>query len=220
MSRVPASGTSLWCRNTSRQRSQTPGWSNGKTLGLYPSNVGSNPTLGSMKWCRQCSGKIPCWIRINGRRHSLKSRRLCLTCLPFKSPRHHPKRTNPCGHCGRPCKRKFCDSKCQADRNRAVRHQALEIAAEVPVGTTDKFVKQYLIKKRGHACEMCRHTIWMGQPMPLILDHIDGNSGNRRLDNLRLVCGNCDMQLPTYKAKNRGRGRFARRQRYSQGKSF
>ena len=39
------------------------------------------------------------------------------------------------------------------------------------------------------------------------MDHIDGNSENNRLDNLRLICSNCDMQLPTYKAKNKGKGR-------------
>lgn len=27
------------------------------------------------------------------------------------------------------------------------------------------------------------------------------------LDNLRLVCGNCDMQLPTYKSKNKNSDR-------------
>ena len=50
--------------------------------------------------------------------------------------------------------------------------------------------------------------------------HIDGNSDNNALVNLRLVCGNCDMQLPTYKSKNRGNGRHNRRKRYSEGKSF
>ena len=33
------------------------------------------------------------------------------------------------------------------------------------------------------------------------------------------VCGNCNMQLPTFASKNRGNGRFYRRQRYAEGKS-
>jgi hypothetical protein len=47
----------------------------------------------------------------------------------------------------------------------------------------------------------------MGERVPLILDHIDGNSTNWSVANLRLVCGNCDMQLPTYKGRNKGSGR-------------
>ena len=52
------------------------------------------------------------------------------------------------------------------------------------------------------------------------MDHIDGNSDNWMDNNLRLVCGNCDMQLPTYKSKNLGNGRYKRRQRYLEGKSY
>lgn len=56
--------------------------------------------------------------------------------------------------------------------------------------------------------------------MPLIVDHINGNPEDDRLENLRLVCGNCDMQLPTYKSRNLGNGRAWRRQRYAEGKSY
>jgi len=56
--------------------------------------------------------------------------------------------------------------------------------------------------------------------MPLVLDHVDGNSENNKLENFRLVCGNCDMQLPTYKNKNKGNGRHYRMKRYKEGKSY
>ena len=39
-------------------------------------------------------------------------------------------------------------------------------------------------------------------------------------ENLRLVCPNCDSQLPTYKSRNRGSGRHSRRQRYRDGQSY
>ena len=53
-------------------------------------------------------------------------------------------------------------------------------------------------------CAICGiEPMWHGQPMPLILDHINGVNNDNRLENLRFVCSNCDSQLPTYKAKNK-----------------
>ena len=54
----------------------------------------------------------------------------------------------------------------------------------------------------------------------MILDHIDGNADNNNLINLRLVCSNCDSQLPTYKGRNKGNGRFKRRERYANNQSY
>lgn len=64
-------------------------------------------------------------------------------------------------------------------------------------------VKRYLVEKHGHKCSICGISEWMGKEAPLVVDHIDGNATNCRVDNFRLVCGNCDMQLPTYKSKNK-----------------
>jgi hypothetical protein len=69
-------------------------------------------------------------------------------------------------------------------------------------------------------CALCGLTSeWQGQPLVLVLDHIDGNADNNARSNLRMVCPNCDSQLPTYKNRNLGRGRHLRRQRYADGES-
>jgi len=46
---------------------------------------------------------------------------------------------------------------------------------------------------------------WNGQSLPLILDHINGNRVHNHPDNLRLLCPNCDAQLPTRGGRNKGR---------------
>lgn len=63
-------------------------------------------------------------------------------------------------------------------------------------------------------------TRWNNKDIVLILDHIDGNPDNNNPSNLRLVCPNCDSQLPTFKSKNKGNGRAYRRLRYKEGKSY
>lgn len=47
----------------------------------------------------------------------------------------------------------------------------------------------------------------MGSPVPLVCDHISGESTDNRIENFRLVCYNCDRQLPTFKSKNKVNGR-------------
>lgn len=42
----------------------------------------------------------------------------------------------------------------------------------------------------------------MGEPIPLQLDHIDGNHTNNKLENLQILCPNCHAKTPTYCGKN------------------
>lgn len=54
-------------------------------------------------------------------------------------------------------------------------------------------------------CHFCTNPlIWNGKELSLILDHINGNNSDNRPRNLRLLCPNCDSQLPTRGGANKG----------------
>jgi hypothetical protein len=52
-------------------------------------------------------------------------------------------------------------------------------------------------------CEHCNLTEFNNHPIPLELDHIDGNHDNNNLTNLRILCPNCHALTPTYTGKNK-----------------
>jgi hypothetical protein len=71
-------------------------------------------------------------------------------------------------------------------------------------------LKEHIVDINGWKCMGCDNTEWLGKPIPLEIDHIDGNAGNNFPDNLRLLCPNCHSQTPTHKARNKGNGRGSR----------
>jgi 5-methylcytosine-specific restriction endonuclease McrA len=116
---------------------------------------------------------------------------------------------------GHSYRNKYCNNECQHDYQHRERikiwFETGQIGAHV--------AKRYLLEKTG-CCAICGITSWNEKEIVFDLDHIDGNSQNNRPENLRLLCPNCHSQTDTYKARNTGNGRHARRQRYAKGKSF
>jgi len=66
-------------------------------------------------------------------------------------------------------------------------------------------LKNRLLKEgiKEHKCEKCNLKMWLGQPIPLELNHINGNNIDHRINNLELICPNCHAQTPNYRGKNK-----------------
>lgn len=57
----------------------------------------------------------------------------------------------------------------------------------------------------GPACQECGITEHNNKPIKCQVDHINGDSTNNRLDNLRLLCPNCHSQTHTFAGRNKGK---------------
>lgn len=121
-----------------------------------------------------------------------------------------------CLNCGKnTANLRFCSTTCHKEFKFKQASKDIEAGFKV----SKHILKKYLIAKDDR-CSICGITEWNCKPLTLDLDHIDGNSDNDSLDNVRLLCPNCHSQTDTYKGKNAGNGRYSRRERYRLGKSY
>jgi hypothetical protein len=72
-------------------------------------------------------------------------------------------------------------------------------------GSTHWLRKRLIQEGRKEArCEGCGLAEWREQPMPLQLDHVNGDRTDHRIENLRVLCPNCHAQTDTWCGKNVG----------------
>lgn len=73
---------------------------------------------------------------------------------------------------------------------------------------------RYSLKKRlisnnllENKCQLCNQLPeWQNENLVMVLDHINGVSNDNRLENLRLLCPNCNSQTLTFSGRNKRNG--------------
>lgn len=173
-----------------------------------------NPTT-----CENCNKALP----YDKRENKFCGHSCAATRNNLGKRKHGRYAKTPCQQCGTITKNVFCTQEChkqyewkrakeKIEQTRNANPYDGKVAPKVP--------KRYLLETRGQKCEICGRKNWNGKLIPIVLDHVDGDSTNWMLKNLRLLCCNCDAQTNTYKGRNKGNGRRWRRERYKEGKSY
>lgn len=140
----------------------------------------------------------------DGCNNSTRGKYCSRSCSSSMNNRLHPKRSNPelirssCKHCGKQFKPRVSKG---TSRIPCCRDSFIELFEARSFRPTKKQLYKFGIKKE--ECEWCHTSEWRGQRLPLELDHIDGNSSNNKLSNLRLLCPNCHSITPTWRKPKR-----------------
>lgn len=114
-------------------------------------------------------------------------------------------------------KQKYCSHKCRIEFQFVER---LRDWYQNGVNFGNRTIRDFLTVWKGYQCSSCGISEWNGKEIVLEVEHIDGNSEDSNPNNVCLLCPNCHSQTDTYKGKNVGNGRHARRVRYKEGKSY
>ena len=91
---------------------------------------------------------------------------------------------------------KYCSNQCCASHKRA-------LIVEGGLAKSSRPLRRYLIERGSYECVRCGNNgSWLGEPLALQLDHIDGDSKNNVLENVQWLCPNCHSQTDTWGSQN------------------
>jgi 5-methylcytosine-specific restriction endonuclease McrA len=117
------------------------------------------------------------------------------------------------GHSARECLDRF--GFCKETWSGAVKYGRIKARPKLkPIGTLltkhssahRGTIKRRLLKDGTlkNVCAICRCLpTWNGKPLTLVLDHINGRADDFRMENLRLLCPNCNSQTVTFSGRNK-----------------
>jgi 5-methylcytosine-specific restriction endonuclease McrA len=162
--------------------------------------------------CRQCNDIFPYEVLVKRKKDQ---RKFCSkSCAAIHN---NPPQKKSCELCGSSTSNpRFCSRICYVRCRNNLVQQKFESGELKTITIRKKLVALY-----GYRC-MATDCAWdfAKKHTVIEIDHIDGDPENNHPSNLRLLCPNCHSQTATYKGKNVGSGRFVRRERYRQGKSY
>lgn len=160
-----------------------------------------------MYQCNLCNKEFDSYRKLNGHksihkqngRYSVsRSKKVLKECLSCKKLTTSPK------YCSMECHRTY------------EWHKRFNQISEGVVLSEDS-MRRYVTETRGYKCEECGcGSTWNSKPITLQLDHVNGNSDNNSLDNIRWLCPNCHTQTETWCARNKKNSvRSKRRLKYA-----
>lgn len=153
--------------------------------------------------CKNCNKNIH-------KRRQFCGRSCSATYNNLRKPRRRKIKEIYCVNCSKLIKgsgKKYCNNVCQNEYQYKTKIIPLILSGKCESITLKKYIKN----TRGNNCAECGlSNKWKEKELKLQLDHIDGNSDNNDLNNLRLLCPNCHSQTPTYNRTNNENSRRAK----------
>lgn len=70
----------------------------------------------------------------------------------------------------------------------------------------DRLRRRIILEQNGK-CNRCQNTHWLGEPIPLEIEHIDGDNKNNSRENVEALCCNCHALTTTWRGRNKQRVR-------------
>jgi len=123
----------------------------------------------------------------------------------YNNSKREKKKYGECLYCGKTLSRKgkkYCSNKCQGKYKESITFKKIE---DGNINFHEETFKRFLIYKFGNKCMECgwnKRNI-TSNLVPIQLEHIDGDSDNNNLCNLKLLCPNCHSLTSTFGRLNK-----------------